>query len=133
MNASGDTDGDGLPDGWELAHQLDPFDANGVNGANGDPDGDGINNLEEFLGGTDPRSAVSYLAILDLTLPAGRPQITFYALPGKSYTVLYSDDLKTGLWKTLQTVTGSATAQEITVEDKTGSTVDRRFYRLTSP
>ncbi len=33
-----DSDGDGLPDTWEIAHGLNPFDATGINGANGDPD-----------------------------------------------------------------------------------------------
>lgn len=63
-----DTDGDGLPDGWEIRYGLDPFD-DGIpghfnlrtgkpslvaNGAQGDPDGDGFTNLQEFLNGTDP-------------------------------------------------------------------------------
>ena len=65
-----DTDGDGLPDGWEIAHGLDPFDdgipghknmrtglpTNPDNGATGDPDGDGFTNTQEFANGTDPRS-----------------------------------------------------------------------------
>src|SRR5207244_4961568 len=47
---SGDSDGDGLPDAWELAHGLNP----NLNDANGDPDGDGISNFREFQRGTDP-------------------------------------------------------------------------------
>ena len=54
-----DTDHDGLDDGWEVAHGLGPQDGGSINpdhGAFGDPDGDKINNLREFLAGTDPRA-----------------------------------------------------------------------------
>lgn len=47
-----DTDGDGMPDAWEVEHSLNV----GVNDAGEDPDGDGLTNLEEFQRGTDPRN-----------------------------------------------------------------------------
>jgi hypothetical protein len=81
-----DTDGDGLSDGWEVAHNTNPlntldpltvgvdidFDEDGMPDrweiANGfdrfnpadaiqDADGDGLSNLDEYLLGTPPRSA----------------------------------------------------------------------------
>lgn len=58
-----DSDVDGMPDGWEITHGLDPNDngsINVVNGPNGDGDGDGIPNLQEFQGGTDPVSPGSF-------------------------------------------------------------------------
>lgn len=51
-----DTDGDGLPDGWEHIHQFDPTKTDGVDGATGDPDGDDLENLDEYLNGCDPRN-----------------------------------------------------------------------------
>ena len=45
-----DTDGEGMPDEWEIAHGLDPT----VNDALLDLDRDGVTNLEEYLAGTDP-------------------------------------------------------------------------------
>ena len=41
MNTTGDFDGDGLPDWWEMAMSLDPNDATGINGTTGDLDADG--------------------------------------------------------------------------------------------
>jgi len=48
-----DTDGDGMPDGWEVANGLNPL----VNDAALDPDGDGLTNLQEYLLGTNPQNA----------------------------------------------------------------------------
>jgi pimeloyl-ACP methyl ester carboxylesterase len=47
---SSDTDGDGMPDAWEVAHGLNPK----LNDANSDSDGDGISNFREFKSGIDP-------------------------------------------------------------------------------
>src|SRR5439155_14598506 len=43
--ANYDTDGDGMPDTWEVAHGLDPAAADN----NGDFDADGYTNLEEYI------------------------------------------------------------------------------------
>lgn len=48
-----DSDGDGLPDLWELANGLDP---NNQADAALHADSDGLTNLEEFLAKTDPRN-----------------------------------------------------------------------------
>ena len=47
----GDSDGDGLPDDWELAHGLDP---NNPIDALEDPDQDGLSTLAEYQTGLDP-------------------------------------------------------------------------------
>ncbi len=46
-----DTDGDGMPDGWEVNNDLNP---NESSDADEDPDNDGLTNLEEYTSGTDP-------------------------------------------------------------------------------
>lgn len=52
--AGTDSDGDGMPDDYELAHGFDPH--NPID-AQEDPDRDGLTNLQEFQRGTDPRNA----------------------------------------------------------------------------
>jgi hypothetical protein len=49
-----DTDGDGLPDQWEVENLLDPLHGDGINGPDGDPDNDGLLNRDEMLRKTDP-------------------------------------------------------------------------------
>jgi len=46
-----DSDHDGMPDAWEVAHHLDPSRNDGAQ----DRDGDGWSNLEEYLDGLVPR------------------------------------------------------------------------------
>jgi hypothetical protein len=64
-----------MPDWWELAHGLDPFDPSD---ADLDPDGDTLTNLEEFRLGTDPMvSNVVHTMLYVGTVPpqpSGKPQ-----------------------------------------------------------
>lgn len=49
-----DTDGDGMPDGWEVQYSLKPLDSSDDVG---DPDDDGLPNLGEYNHGTDPQDS----------------------------------------------------------------------------
>ena len=46
-----DTDGDGIPNGWEVQNGLLPFDSGD---ASGDPDGDDLSNSNEYINATSP-------------------------------------------------------------------------------
>jgi hypothetical protein len=48
-----DTDGDGMPDAWEVDHYLNPA----VNDAQNDNDNDGLKNIDEYHYRTDPNNA----------------------------------------------------------------------------
>ncbi|MEI8207223.1 MAG: hypothetical protein WCG03_10130, partial [Kiritimatiellales bacterium] len=50
-----DTDGDGMPDGWEVTNGFNPL----VNDASADADSDGLTNLQEYQRGTNPLNADS--------------------------------------------------------------------------
>jgi uncharacterized repeat protein (TIGR01451 family) len=65
----GDTDGDGMHNGWEIAHNLNPNDGSD---ALADTDGDGATNLAEYQGGSDPRSNTSLPPGVGLSIQATR-------------------------------------------------------------
>ena len=60
---SWDTDGDALPDAWEVDYGLDPRDGDGLNGGDGDIDNDGWSNYEEYVNNTNPVDATSRLEL----------------------------------------------------------------------
>lgn len=62
VDASLDSDGDGLPDVWERERGFNPQDADD---AARDFDGDGFSNLEEYVAKTDPRDAESHPDLMD--------------------------------------------------------------------
>ncbi len=64
-----DSDGDGLPDSWEIAHF-----GNLNQTTTGDFDHDGVSNLQEFLDGTDPANTASALFRLTILKDGGSVQ-----------------------------------------------------------
>jgi hypothetical protein len=52
-----DSDGDGMPDAWELKHGLNPKDASD---ANLDSNGDGYTNIEKYINGIDPSKKIDW-------------------------------------------------------------------------
>ncbi len=63
IGVNADTDHDGLPDYWEIANGMDPYNAdqngNGVQDAYDDFDGDTLSNYFEMLSGTNPNDATT--------------------------------------------------------------------------
>jgi hypothetical protein len=104
--ASPDRDGDGMPDDWETAHQLNPDDPGD---ATIDSDGDGFNNLQEYLAGTDPRDSSSLLRFESEEARNGMIVLQFTAVAGKSYSVMYRDTLGAGAWLRWKDIGAQAT------------------------
>jgi hypothetical protein len=123
-----DTDGDGLPDGWEIANGLNPLSATGDDGPDGDPDGDGFTNYQEYLAGTSPRNPKSALLLSVMRDAPNAAVLTFPSGPSRTLTVLYRDNLNVGAWRVLITLTAPVEGGTMIWRDPpTNST---RFYRL---
>jgi hypothetical protein len=128
--ADADTDGDGMTDGWERDHDLDPA----VNDANLDPDGDSMTNLQEFLADTNPQDRNSYLKVeaVEPGVLGGNFTIQFSAMATKTYTVLYADVVPTNFWAKLEDTPAAPTNRVVAVTNTSVPSL-RRFYRLVTP
>ena len=83
LRSLADSDGNGLPDDWELAY----FGELGINGRE-DPDQDGVSNRSEFLAGTLPTSASSVLRISEFQkADASTFRLSFPSLLGFYYQI----------------------------------------------
>jgi hypothetical protein len=122
-----DTDGDGLPDVWETAHGLNP----NVNDAALDPDHDGMSNLQEFVAGTDPQDAESYLRVAVVASQAGAT-LFFNAISNHTYSVVYRTSAASGSWLKLADVPALPTSRIASVVDTNALSVER-YYRLVTP
>jgi len=125
-----DTDGDRLPDSWEFANQFNP---NAAGDGTNDVDGDSLSNRQEYLAGTDPRDALSYLKVDRLTAGSGGlPTLEFRAVSNKTYSILWRPSLDSGNWFVLTNVTAYPTNRLERVMDNTPG-VEKRIYRLATP
>ncbi|MCX6878272.1 MAG: thrombospondin type 3 repeat-containing protein [Verrucomicrobia bacterium] len=85
-----DTDGDSLPDSWELSYGLNLNDATD---AQSDLDGDGLSNAQEYLAGTNPASASSVLKLDLVNMSATGMHYQFQATAGTPYQLEESSTL----------------------------------------
>jgi hypothetical protein len=113
----------GIADDWQLTHfgyvGIDP---------NADPDNDGLSNFAEFWAGTDPLDANSTFAIKSANVSTNSSiQITWQAVPGKTYTVLSSTNL--AIWTPL-TIPILATNSAASFTYSTSGQAQQRFFRI---
>jgi hypothetical protein len=120
---SGDSDGDGMDDDWEMAY----FGTLARNGF-GDFDNDGQTDLQEFRAGTDPTNQGSVLRALSVSRLGGGTTVFWNAVPGRSYRVEFKDNVDDPSWTTVsgQVQTSGSTGW---IADPAASPT-HRFYRI---
>ncbi|HEX5219577.1 MAG TPA: lamin tail domain-containing protein [Verrucomicrobiae bacterium] len=124
--ASADTDGDGMPDEWELANGTNP----GANDGGADPDGDGHSNLREYWAGTSPTNAASALRFNSVSSVAANLVFTFDAVSNRGYTV-QTQSVLSGAWQKWVDINAVATNRTLSLTNGVSGT--NRFYRLVTP
>ena len=119
-----DTDGDGMPDEFEIFFNLDD--------PNADMDGDGDSNLEEYLNGTDPCDSNSVFRILAIERSGNDIVITFRCVGGKTYRLERKDAITDSDWLTIPTTPDITPAMNGTAQltHVNGALASHSFYRV---
>jgi hypothetical protein len=119
---------DSISDEWRL-HFFGSVTSEAA-GAEMDPDHDGVSNQAEYLAGTDPTKAQSYLRLEGTTLDpvSKRVVLRWLSAPGRSYAIQAASTLSGSDWVTLAaSLLGDGRWQEWT---STQITSETQFYRI---
>jgi hypothetical protein len=131
LSVLADSDGDGLPDDWEIAHGLNPADAAD---AALDNDEDGVSNLDEYRSGTDPDDPQSFLRVESLTRQGTDGwAIRFWAAPNRTYSVETRVDPVIGTWRRMMDVPAAATNRLVERLFPAEAGPSSQIFRLVSP
>ncbi len=94
-----------------------------------DPDADGWTNWQEFISGTDPKDASSFLFIEYPTISGNDVVVRFPTLLGRTYRLEKSSTLLADSWVTVQdNVAGTGETLQVTDTDAASS--GSNFYRI---
>lgn len=137
-----DLDGDGLPDAWERALLA----LMGMNGTirdirpGDDTDGDGISNLNEYRAGTYAFDPADGFELKVVKQTEEKVAMEFLAIPGRTYSIRHSADLKEWMGTGFRLASDPATAgprqsvavgrtQLLRIEVPTAGVGERAFFR----
>ena len=124
-------DGDGVPNWWRQQY-FGSITGSATNKSRGsdDPDGDGMNNLQEYLSGTNPTNQASAFKIANVQPTGGGFVVTWSSVSGKNYQVISRND-QASQWQNLGSpVTAGLNQTSMSYTDTTANTTLQRFYRV---
>ncbi|MBN2162224.1 MAG: hypothetical protein JXR25_16510 [Pontiellaceae bacterium] len=127
-NVNTDSNGDGIPDAWEVQWNLSPADLSSTN----DYDGDGISDYLEYIANTDPTDSNMYFRISDSFMQTNGAyySLIFNASYNREYFIWQTDSLAPPVeWKRYSGYPFSGTGQFTEFGVETGSS-SNRFYRV---
>ena len=119
----------GLPDAWELKHDLDPMQPGD---ATHDRDHDGATGLAEFLAGTDPTDEESVLRAGPLTRTSPTSfAVSFESRRGRTYALEATDAPGTGTWQVIAELPAENESRLRTIPLTASRTA--QYFRLVTP
>jgi hypothetical protein len=131
FSPNADSDGDGMPDDWEIGNELNWK----ANDASADSDQDGLTNLEEYLSGTLPQNAASGLRLQIFAGPTGTnccPWLELEAVATRSYSVMFCSVTNLGDWVKFADIAATTTNRLVQIPI-TDLTDESRFFKVTTP
>ena len=131
-----DSDGDGIPDYWEIVHSMDPYDP--ADGPAHD-DTDSVPNIDEYYADTDPQDETDYFVLNDCYYNPSRPDrgilVGFASSAERLYTLYYTEILTNDcVWATVpgQILQPGAGTEFDGLSDTNAPGISTsRFYRVT--
>ncbi|MCX7010219.1 MAG: hypothetical protein NTY53_23770 [Kiritimatiellaeota bacterium] len=126
-----DSVGDGIPDWWRAQYfGGDGTTNNASSCATRDFDNDGLNNLAEYLAGTDPTNAVSRLAIINITIVTNDVLITWIGGTNAWQAIECNSNLTdTNAWSAIFTNSPPTTVTNTLPHPGAGAAT-KLFYRI---
>ena len=93
-----DSDGDGLPDYFKIANDLEIGSGLPEDGPEGDPDTDGMSNYEEWIAGTRANDSNSFFFVKQPAASGTGMVINWDGVAGRRYTLFRSTNLHEQDW-----------------------------------
>lgn len=134
FGSSVDTDGDGVPDGWEMTYFGTP-----IGNLNGDSDHDGISDLAEYIAGTSPINSNDVFKVeadfvtnrmMHVSFQANAASGIGYEGKTRYYGLEFRTNLTSSIWNSVTNYSRvRGTSQTVVYETATTNGAPMQFFR----